>query len=184
MPDPRPAAYSGPTANLKNYVGSSAVTWKATGTLNKGNAALVTSNIDWNAAPATDNKFANRIGYLIATTDTSAVTVQNTGGVFGRLGQSDMNMPGTIKPVYFGDTTGSLATTILGVYPGDSSDGGITDAAKKIEITSAAAAWESDLNINPMPGQPAKASGKAVTEGAIALGVTTMAAALVASSLY
>lgn len=145
---------------------------------------MVTSNADWNAAPTTDVKFANRIGYLVATSTTSATTVEKTGGVFGRLGQSDMNMPGTISPVYFGDTTSSVATTILGVYPSNSDDGGITDAAKKIEITSKAAAWESDLNLKPMAGQPAEASAKAVTEGAIALGVTTMAAALVASSLY
>jgi len=112
------------------------------------------------------------------------MTVQKTGHVFGRLGQSDQNMPTVIKPFYFGDTTGSLPTLMLGIYPGNSDDTGLADAAKKIIIENKAQTWETDLYLNKVPGAPTFANAAGTALGAKALAVSAAAAALVASSLY
>jgi len=179
----KPYAYMGVTPDLSKFVGTSAVTWKLKASEALGNAALQVSN-DFDATPAVTAAFANKLGYLIATNDTTATTVQSTGHVFGRLGQSDMNMPTVIKPYYWGNVTGVSAVLMLGIYPGDSSDTGLADAAKKIIIENKGAAWETDLYINKVPTAPTDASAQAIDLGASTLAISTAAAVLVASSLY
>lgn len=139
---------------------------------------------DFNKKPAELGTFANRIGYLIANNDVAKDAVQNCGHVFGRLGQSDVNMPGEAAPVYFGDTTGSAATLILGVYPKNSNEAGITATDKKIEIESKAVIWEANLYTVKVPSKPNEASAAASDNKSVYLGVSAFAVALVASSLY
>lgn len=177
-----PYAYDGPTPDLSKFVGSSPETWKVKATDNKGNASLVTKN--FNDAPAEVGTFANRIGYLIATNDISVDAVQKCGHVFGRLGQSDVNMPDQAKPAYFGDTASTAATIIVGFYPKNSSETGITATDKKIELTSKAVIWEADLYTNKVPTKPNDASAVAAANDSVYLGVSAFAVALVASSLY
>jgi len=93
-------------------------------------------------------------------------------------------MPDGFKPYYFGTTTGAVPTLMLGVYPGDSSDTGLTAAAKKIVIENKAMVWEADGYLNKVPTAPTMASGIAVQLGAKTLAASATAAALVAAALY
>jgi len=95
---------------------------------------------------------------LVASSDLSA-TVEKTGHVFGLFGQSDKTMPGELAPYYWGSTDSTVASCIIGIYPSNSDDTGLTAADKKITVTSKAMAWESSLYINQVPSAPNTPSG-------------------------
>lgn len=84
-----PAAYMGPTIDLKKYVAPDNKTWnlKKSTTDTAGNAGLIVGP-DFDATPAQATKNGNRIGYMYASVDTSATAVAaaGVGHVFGRLG--------------------------------------------------------------------------------------------------
>jgi len=181
-----PPAYAGPTIDLSKYVGSGAKTWKPKESENAGNAAIMSTTNDWCGTPVADNKFSNKLGYLVSTNDTAATAVQKVGHVFGRLGQGDKVMPDGDKPFTWAATTGTVPHMIVGVYPSDSSDTGITADSAKIEIECKAIAW-SDNNINLPPNRPSSPVGTTLKKiGSLTGGVTLglgLAASLAVASL-
>jgi len=131
----QPYEYSGLSAKLDNFTkASSPDTWKAKKSENKDNVGL-TALYDREINPSvSDYKSYNRLSYLYASNDTAATAVQKVGHVFGRLGQGDKTMPDGDKPFIWASTTGVVAHTMIGVYPSNSDDAGISADSKKIYI--------------------------------------------------
>lgn len=139
-----PYDYKGPNPSLKSLTAGTA--WKVKASENNNLGYLVTKT--YNDAPVETTTFANRIGYLVATSDTSATTVEKTGHVFGRLGQADVTVYSETNakaPAYWGAVTGTAATVIIGVYPKDSSETGLSTTGKYIDFKSKSFAWATDL---------------------------------------
>lgn len=93
-------------------------------------------------------------------------------------------MPDKAAPFYWGATASKVATMMIGMYPTDSGDTGITDAAKQTKFEVYGKTW-SALDINLPPSQPAATSGDCPLKGEakyLALGAATALA--IASSLY
>jgi len=76
---------------------------------------------------------------------------------------------------------------VLGMYPSNSDEAGITDVAKQTKFEVKAIAWGT-LDLNLPPAQPAGTSGpcpqKGGEEGAKYIALGTATALAIASSLY
>jgi len=131
------------------------------------------------SAAAVDSKLPGgsvKAGFVYPTADTSVSTkvVGSAGHVFGRLGQSDMTLPGGSAPFSWDVVaTAEKAAMMVSAFPALDADAGLVAATNFVRAEAKATVWATLGSFNA-PGQPG-APTAATTENAkiLALGAAS-----------